>query len=419
MSRVRVRETAAIGAVLVLFGAALSGCGAGGPEAPLKAAEAPRAVPVTVAPASRRSVERTIQVVGTLKGWEDVTVGSKKEGRVLKVLHDMGDRVKPGELLVVLDTEGADLAVEQARKQLQAELAKLGLKDLPGHDFDPNTVPAVVSAQAKLAKAKQLLGRERSLIQRNAGTLQDFQNAENDERAAEADLANAVLTVRSTLANVQAAKVRIDVARHDRAEMEVRTPVPTHPPAGVTSPLTYAVAKRSVTEGQMLKVGDPVVQLVIETPLRLWANVPERHSAEVRNGQPVRLTVASFPGEPFEGTVSRINPSVDPVSRTFQVEALVPNNRGLLRPGGFAKASVLVDRNAEATAVPIEAVVKFAGVTKLFVVEGSKARAVNVETGLEGSDWVEVIGRLPEKAQVVTTGQTHLAEGTPVEVRKP
>jgi RND family efflux transporter MFP subunit len=397
--------------------AALSGCGHG-TETQVAADTAPKPVPVTVAPVAHRAVERTVEVVGTLKGWEDTTLGTKKEGRVRKVLHDMGDRVQPGETLVVLDTQDADLAVSQAEKQLQAELAKLGLKELPKGDFDPTTVPAVVSARAKLEKARQNLARERSLIQRNAGTVQDFQNAENDERAAEADLANAVLTVQATLANAQSVKVRLDVARHDRAEMEIRAPVPSIPPAGVTAPVVYAVTKRSVSEGQMLRVGDPVMELVIERPLRFWANVPERHSAEVKVGQEVRLTVSSFPTREFDGKVARINPSVDPVSRTFQVETLVPNKEGLLRPGGFAKASILIARSASATVVPIESVVKFAGVTKVFVVDGSKARAVNVETGLEGTDWVEVVGPVPDRAQVVVTGQTQLAEGTPVEVRK-
>jgi RND family efflux transporter MFP subunit len=400
-----------------LLPAFLAGCH--GSEAALSASVAPKSVKVTVAPATRRSVERTIEVVGTLKGWEDVTLGSKKEGRVLKVFHDMGDRVKPGEILILLDTRSADLAVDQAEKQFQAELAKLGLKDLPQKEFDPYNNPSVVAARAKLDKVKQLLSRERSLIQRNAGTIQDLQNAENDERAAEADLANAVLTVRATLASAQAAKVRLDTARYDRTEMEVRAPIPSIPPEGVSTPVDYAIAKRSVTEGQMLKVGDPVMQLVIEKPLRLWANVPERHSSEIRLGQDVVLSVASFPGQTFVGKVARINPAVELVSRTFQVEALVPNYKGLLRPGGFAKASVLIDRNASATVVPIEAVVKFAGVTKLFVVEASKARTVQVETGLEGVDWVEVIGNLPENAQVVTSGHTQLAEGTSVEVRKP
>ena len=69
--------------------------------------------------------------------------------------------------------------------------------------------------------------------------------------------------------------------------------------------------------------------------------------------------------------------------------------------------------------MPIESVVKFAGVTKLFVVEGGKARAIPVETGLEGEGWVEVRGDLPESGEVVTTGQTQLADKTEVVVRRP
>jgi RND family efflux transporter MFP subunit len=199
--------------------------------------------------------------------------------------------------------------------------------------------------------------------------------------------------------------------------MEIHAPFPSKTPEGVTEPVVYAVAKRSVAEGQMVKVGEAVMQLVIETPLRLWANVPERHSAEVHIGQEVRVRVTSFPDTRFEGRVARINPSVDPSSRTFAVEAVIPNNRGLLRPGGFAKASILVDRSAEATVVPVESVVRFAGVTKVFVVEGQTARSVNVETGLEGPGWVEVVGKLPENARVVTEGYTQIADGTPVVVR--
>src|SRR5439155_860267 len=99
-------------------------------------------------------------------------------------------------------------------------------------------------------------------------------------------------------------------------------------------------------------------------------------------------------------------------------EALVPNNRGLLRPGGFAKASILIERNATATVVPNEAVVKYAGVTKLFVVEAEKARSVNIETGLELPGWVEVTTRLPENAVVVIDGLSKLADGTPVTIRE-
>lgn len=397
---------------------ALAGCGDRGPETAARAESGPKAVPVSIAPIVRKTVERTVDVVGTLKGWEDVTLGAKKDGRVLRVHHDMGDRVKPGALLVELDPVDADLAILQAEQQAQAELAKLGLRALPSGDFDVRSVPSVIQSEVSLERARQNLARERSLTKRGAGTAQDLQNAENDGRGAEAAVANAILSAQATLASARASRAAVDVARQSRRDMEIHAPIPSAAPPGVTGPVEYALSKRSVAEGQMLKQGEAVVELVIETPLRLWTNVPERFSAEVAVGQKAKVVVGSHPGVTFEGKVTRINPVVDSVSRTFQVEIAVPNNRGLLRPGGFAKASIITERSAEAAAVPIESVVKFAGVTKLFVVEGNKARSINVETGLEGSGWVEVIGKLPKDAQVVTEGQTQLADDTPVVVRK-
>jgi RND family efflux transporter MFP subunit len=395
-----------------------AGCGGrGGVETAVKASTTPQPVPVTVAPLEHREVERTVEVVGTLNGWERVAVGSKRYGRVLKVFHDMGDRVKPGEPLAVLDPVDADLSVRQSERQLQAELAKIGLKELPEGEFDVSTVPAVVQARLQLERVRLNLNRERTLSRRGAGTAQDLQNAENDEQIGEAAVANAVLSAQATLAHARALRVSVDVARQSRADMEIRAPILSQPP-GVTTPLTFAVSKRSVTEGQMIREGETVAELVVEDPLRLWANVPERFGAEVRVGQPVRVSVASHP-TPFEGKVTRINPAVDAVSRTFQVEVAVPNHAAMLHPGGFAKASIQVESNARAAVVPLETIVRFAGVTKLFVVEGEKARAINVETGLEGAGWVEVVGKLPESAQVVTTGQTQLADGTPVVVREP
>jgi multidrug efflux pump subunit AcrA (membrane-fusion protein) len=374
-------------------------------------------VPVTVAAAERRAVERTVEVIGTLHGWEDVTVGSKREGRVARVRHDMGDHVEPGELLVELETVDAELSVQQADRRFHAELAKLGLKALPEKGFDVSTVPTVVQAKVALDKAVHNLARERNLRSRAAGAQQDYENAENDARSAEAAWANATTTAESTLAGAQAARVAWEVAVEARHDMEIHAPKPSAKPPGVTAPLRYAVTKRRVSEGQILKQGDAVFDLVIEDPLRLRVNIPERFHAEVRAGQPVRVHVAAYPDTDFEGLVTRINPAVDPVSRTFEVEALVPNSRGLLRPGGFAKASALTSKDAQADFVPIESIVRFAGVTKLFVVEGGKTRAVAVETGIEKDGWVEVAGKLPTQAKVVTTGQTQLADGTDVVVK--
>ncbi len=171
----------------------------------------------------------------------------------------------------------------------------------------------------------------------------------------------------------------------------------------------------------MVREGEAVCELIIENPLRLWTSAPERYAERVRVGQPVRIAVASQPELTFEGKVVRINPSVDPVSRTFQIETQVPNDRRLLRAGGFTKATIITDSAAQAAVAPTESIIRFAGVTKLFFVENGKARSVNdIVTGTEGPGWVEVTSKsLPTSAMVVMTGQTQLANGTPIVIRTP
>jgi membrane fusion protein (multidrug efflux system) len=408
------------GVLIVASASTLAGCGAKHDSGDAKKSLEIQPVTVTVAVVEKRPVVRTVEVVGSLKGWEDVTVGNKRTGRVLKIYHDMGDRVRPGDPLVELDPVDIDLSVAQAERSLTAQLEQVGLQDIPKAKFDESSVPAVVQARFALEKAQQNLARERALRQRGAGTQQDYQNAELDERAADAALKNAQLNARAILANAMVNKVMLDVVRQQRSDLIIRAPFPSRPLEGTKAPASYAVAKRSVSEGQMLKEGDALLQLVIVNPLRLWASVPERYSDEVKVGQDVRLSVASFPDKEFLGKVTRINPSVDSTSRTFQVEAVVPNDDNKLRPGGFAKASIVTNRADDAVTVPLESVVKSKGITKLFIVgDDHKAKSIPIETGLQGSGWIEVIGAVPPGAKVITTGQVQLADGIPTVIRDP
>jgi membrane fusion protein (multidrug efflux system) len=417
--------------LLVLAPVLATGCGPKG-EKSAGASTGAKAVPVTLANVEYRPIERSVDAVGTLKGWDEVTVGAKKVGRVSRVLHDIGDRVQPGDLLVEFEKHDADLALDQAKKQLLAELSKVGvfLPDVPekapteeevGKVVKISELPSIVQAQVAVERAEQHLAREKNLMSKGAGMKQDFQNAENDVRNAKAALDNATLTARSVIVSALAAWVRIQIMAAALKDMEIRAPRPSQVPAGMKAGLSYAVSKKSVSEGQMIREGDAAYELVIENPLRLWLNIPERFASEVKPGQEVRVSVGSYPGQPFPGVVTRINPVVDSTSRTFQVEAAVPNDLGKLRPGGFAKAEVLTDRNARAVIVPLDAIVRFAGVTKLFVLEGDakNARSINVETGKEGSGWVELLTPLPDHSKVVTTGQSQLADGTPVLVKTP
>ena len=436
--RLRMLATAAA----AIMAAAIAGCwGETGPAAEKAEEGPPPPVPITVAAIQRRPIERTIEAVGSLRGWEQVTVGSKRSGRVLQVFHDIGDRIKPDEPLVQLDPVDAKLERSVAESMYLAELVRLGVTSEMADEFvrhygitetlvsGPQTeaiiekVPAVVQYRVAMERASQNLARQRKLDQRGAGTAQELEDMESEYRTSIAAFDNAKSAARNIVAMALANRVSRDQAEQKLADLTVLAPRPMEPPPtkGSVADVAYAVSRRSVAEGQMIREGDAVFDLVIENPLRLWANVPERYSGQIEPGQPARISVASHPGRTFEARVSRINPTVDAASRTFQVEALAPNDEGLLRPGGFAKAVVVVEAEAEATVVPIEAVVQFAGVTKLFVLEDDHVRVVDdLKLGKEGTGWVEVSSpSMPSSGRVVVTGMTKLADASRVVVREP
>jgi len=428
---------------VVLLGACLLplGCGHGEPQAKGKESAGSRVVAVTVAPIEHRTVERTVDVVGSLRGWEQLSFGTKRTGRVVKILHDMGDHVKPGEPLLCLDPVDAQLAVKQAEAKYFAELVRLGITAEQADNFVKTygvgeallqakvtedvieRAPSVVQMRVSKGRAQQNLARQRALAARGASTQQELDDMENTFREAVATYENARYMARNLIANAITGRVALDQAKQTLNESTICAPVPALLPPGAhhKDAVVYGITKRLVSEGQMIKEGETVVELVIEDPVRLWANVPERFSDQVQIGQKVRVSVPSHSDMTFEGKISRINPSVETASRTFQVEAILPNEKRLLRPGGFAKASIITDRNARAKVVPIDSVGQFAGVTKVFLIRDNKAHAItDLVTGVEGHGWIEVNSKsLPEEGQVVTTGQTLLADGTQVVIRTP
>jgi len=285
--------------------ASLSGCSPAEAQPSTKAPAAVREVPVTVAPLERRTVERTIDVVGTLRGWEQVTIGSKRTGRVSKVLHDMGDHVRPGEPLVELEAVDAKLAYDQAQSKYLGELVKLGITEQQAQRFIEqygiseelirgkqaeeaiDRVPAVIQVLVSKEKALHNLNRQRALSKKGASTVQELEDYENEYRSASAAYENARATARNVIASAVANRVARNQAMQTLADMIIRVPKPelTPPGSSQADAVVYAVTKRSVSEGQMVREGEAVGELIIENPLRLWTSAPERYAERVRVGQ--------------------------------------------------------------------------------------------------------------------------------------
>lgn len=405
-------------------------------------ARKPEPVAVTVAAATRRSIERRVRTVGTLHGYEEIEISPLVDGHVRRVLHDVGDVVAPGEPLLEIDDADFRLAVQEMGRALELELAKLGLNAVPDKAFDVGTLPSVLRARLVEQNAAETLERYKGLVERNAITKDDFQKAELNLDVARLDTKQRMIEAEQSLAAVRHRQAILETAEKRLRDARVVTP-PLTTIAGMPSQInlvstasagvhplpSYTVCERLVSEGEVVRASPPtkLFRLVVEDPLKFQAAVPERFSAQVKVGQSVDLAVESLPGSKVIGRVVRVNPTVDTANRTFQVEISVPNAERRLKPGSFATAAILIGSDAQAITVPEEAVVRFAGVTKLFTVSGDKAITLPVETGtrLEVRDdagsvhrWVEVIGAVRPGEAIVTSGHSQLADGSLVRVRE-
>jgi len=418
-----VASGAVVCLVLVSFVTA-SGCGkAAAPVATVASATPAEsaAVPVTVEKVTLRPVQRIVYVSATIHGLEEVVVTPEVEGIVKRIHHEVGDRVKPGELLVELDPMNYRLAVNEATQALQLELARLGLKEMPPEEFDVTKLPSVVRADRLVENARRRLARVESLIGRKVATEEDFDQARTDFQVAQATLEQTIDETEATIASARLRAASLAAAQERLNDTKIHAPeLPTLAPDG-SIVADYVVAERMVAEGEMVRAfpSRDMFRLVVDNPLKVRARVSERNLAAIREGQALKLKVDAYPDDLFDGKIVRVYPTIDRASRTFQVEAVVPNEDRRLKPGVFAKGGVLTDLDPTARTVPLDAVVTFAGVTKVFVVRDGKAYGVEVHVGETGDGWVEIKGDFDPDSEVVTSGQTKLADGTPVRIRQP
>lgn len=346
-----------------LFALLLVSCGQADKAKPAPANAAPR--PVRVGRVELRPMERTLPVVGTLSARDEATVSAQVAGQIEKNHVDFGDRVTAGQELVLIDVTAYEALVRQSA----ANLAR---------------------ATASAANAAQNLKR--------------IQELQKEKIASMSDLELAVAESGKTQADVKAVEAADAIARLNLERSRVR------------APFAGAVAQRLASVGDYVAIGTPILRLIQTDPLRLRLEVPERESVAVRPGQAVRLTVDGDTNA-YPGQIVRIAPAIRETDRVLLVEADVPNQGGL-RAGLFARAQIIVNPGEPAMSILPNALITFAGLEKVVVIQAGKAAEKTVTTGRRGPGWIEIVSGLSEGETLVLnpagirTGQSLTIENT-------
>jgi len=253
---------------------------------------------------------------------------------------------------------------------------------------EPEKTSIVRQARAVLDEARLTRDRSVKLVDQQFIARAQVDTAEANLQVAEGRYQDALEEVRNRQAVLAQRRSELELARQQLADTLV------------VAPVDGAVSQRQVSPGEYLGAGAPMATLVRIHPLRLRMAVPEREATSVRVGQLVRLTIDGDPAV-HTGRVVRLAPIVQELNRTLAVEAEVPNERGQLRAGAFARADIVTEVAQPIVTVPASSLVVFAGVEKVLVVRGGKTAEVRVQTGRRLGEEIEILEGLRRGESVV------------------
>lgn len=356
------RQSTALARVALMSVAALVAAGCSTRGIAREAEGPPPAVPVRVARAASGEVVQTTVASGSVRPALEVALSARVPGPVAAVHVQMGDRVRPGQVL--LEIEGRDLRAQLDRARAAFEQARVAAAD-----------------------ADRTLARYEPLFQAGAISQQQI-----DQARSQAELARARL--REAEAAVRAAETAVSY-------LAVRAPA-----AGV-------IADRRVDPGMWVGPGVPLLTLVNTDQVTVDVQVSEIDVARLRPGQEVTVRVPSA-GQRLAGILSAVSPSTAPGQKSYLARVEVPNPNGTLRGGMYAEVELVSARTAGVT-VPVDAVVERGGQTVVYVVESGTAREKPVEVRARDGERAVVKG-IGAGDAVVVSGQQALADGTAVAV---
>ncbi len=260
---------------------------------------------VAVERVQAQSVQRAVEVVGTLAAVDEVTVSSEADGLVSKILHDLGDRVHAGDALVELDREKAEYNLAQQKAALQRTLAQYGAPD-PEHLPAIEKTPDVQKAQADLVQAKQAFDRADQLFKRQLVPRQTLDDAQAVLQSKQASYDSSLQSAKNLQAQIAAADAAAKLADRQLRDTYIRAPFDGY------------VQRRMVNLGQLVKGSGapvPVMSLVRIDPLKVTGEIPEKMVPWIGVGQAVELHVDAYPDKAIAGKMSRISPAVNSATR--------------------------------------------------------------------------------------------------------
>jgi RND family efflux transporter MFP subunit len=361
-------------------------------------------MPAAVARAVRRTIANTLTISGEFKPFQDVDVHAKVAGYIKVIYVDVGDHVKEGQTLAILEVPelaaqlvGADAGARRAMEEIGRAKGDL--------ERAQSTHAAMHSAYARLsdaAKTRQGLVAQQEL---------DDSQAKDLESEAQVSSAKSALS---------AAQQELEVAQANQKQVSALSDY-----TRITAPFSGVITNRYADTGALVAAGTStstqaiaVVRIAQISVLRLVLPIPESIAGQIHLGDPVKVRIQAL-NEDIEGKVSRFADSLDVQTRTMETEIDCQNRDGRLLPGMYTDTQLLLREKKNALTVPLQAVVRSGDdATVLAVNPQDILEERHVKLGLEDNSRVEVLSGLSDGDRVVIGNRSQFRTGQKIQPKE-
>ena len=324
---------------------------------------------IALAPKSGAPVD-TFALPGNTTAYTDSPIYARTSGYLTKWYYDIGAHVKKGALL-------AEIATPELDQQLVQAQADLG------------------TAQANAKNAHAQAERYQGLVQSNAVSQQDTETFTNQASA--------------TASGVQSAQANVDRLKQLQSFEKIH------------APFDGVVTARSIDTGQLIDTGaaKELFHMQALNVLRVYTNVPQMYTANLKHGSKIDITFPEFPGRTFQGTLVRTSQAIDPASRTLLVEIDVDNHKGELLPGALAQVHFKAPM-MQTFVIPVSAIIFRREGTRVGVLGGDNiAHVIPVTIGEDDGATVQIVSGLKAGDLVIQDPPDSLIEGEKVSPQNP
>jgi RND family efflux transporter MFP subunit len=371
-----------------------------GKSAKAEAVAEPSLRPVAVALVKRRPIVNSLTLSGAFRPYQQVDVHAKVAGFIRKIYVDVGDQVKAGQVLAILEVPELNAEVAGAKADIR------------------RSEDAIHRAQSEIRRAESAYSASHS-----AYTRLKLASDSRPGLIAEQELDDSMAKDRETEAQVASARAALAESESQlgvaQASLERLSALEAY--SRITAPFAGVVTKRYADTGALIPAGTasdtqsmPVVQLVEWSRLRLVVPVPESAVPQLRLGGVVQVHVSAMDRD-FEGRVARFADALNDETRTMHTEIDVENKDGTLKEGMYAEAKIILKQQNDALTIPIQALERnSSGATVLIVDAQGRVEERQVKLGVETSNRVEVLTGLEESDRVIMGRHSEFRPGEKV-----